>query len=115
MASTTSSPRCHGSVVSIASAAGLVGVARQTDYSAGKWAAVGFTESLRQELRADGHPVHTLAVCPYYIDTGMFAGRGPDSPPTSPGAPHPAPPGVLGRGGEADPSAAGEGRQHVHE
>lgn len=66
--------RGHGSVVTIASAAGLVGVARQTDYSASKWAAVGFTESLRNELRADGHPIHTLAVCPFYIDTGMFAG-----------------------------------------
>jgi all-trans-retinol dehydrogenase (NAD+) len=66
--------RGHGSVVTIASAAGLVGVARQTDYSASKWAAVGFTESLRNELRADGHPINTLAVCPFYIDTGMFAG-----------------------------------------
>ncbi|OMH35141.1 SDR family oxidoreductase [Tersicoccus sp. Bi-70] len=66
--------RRRGTVVTIASAAGLVGVARQTDYSASKWAAVGFTESLRNELRADGHPVATLTVCPYYIDTGMFAG-----------------------------------------
>ncbi len=66
--------RGHGSIVTIASAAGLVGVSRQTDYSASKWAAVGFTESLRNELRADGHPIHTLAVCPFYIDTGMFAG-----------------------------------------
>ncbi|MEH0111073.1 SDR family oxidoreductase [Tersicoccus sp. MR15.9] len=66
--------RGRGTVVTIASAAGLVGVARQTDYSASKWAAVGFTESLRNELRADGHPVGTLTVCPYYIDTGMFAG-----------------------------------------
>jgi all-trans-retinol dehydrogenase (NAD+) len=66
--------RGHGSVVTIASAAGLVGVARQTDYSASKWAAIGFTESLRNELRVDGHPIHALAVCPFYIDTGMFAG-----------------------------------------
>lgn len=66
--------RGHGSVVTIASAAGLVGVARQTDYSASKWAAVGFMESLRNELRADGHRINTLTVCPFYIDTGMFAG-----------------------------------------
>ena len=44
--------RDRGAVVTIASAAGLTGVARQTDYSASKWAAVGFTESLRSELRA---------------------------------------------------------------
>lgn len=66
--------RDRGSVVTIASAAGLTGVARQTDYSASKWAAVGFTESLRGELRADGSHVRTLAVCPFYINTGMFAG-----------------------------------------
>ncbi len=66
--------RGRGKVVTIASAAGLIGVAKQTDYSASKWAAIGFTESLRAELRADGAPVSTLVVAPYYIDTGMFEG-----------------------------------------
>ena len=66
--------RDRGTVVTIASAAGLVGVARQTDYSASKWAAIGFTESLRAELRGSGSAVRTLVVAPYYIDTGMFAG-----------------------------------------
>jgi all-trans-retinol dehydrogenase (NAD+) len=66
--------RGRGTVVTVASAAGLVGVARQTDYSASKWAAVGFTESLRGELRQAGTGVRTLVVCPYYIDTGMFDG-----------------------------------------
>ena len=66
--------RDRGSVVTIASAAGLTGVARQTDYSASKWAAVGFTESLRSELRAEDSRVGTLAFCPYYINTGMFDG-----------------------------------------
>ncbi|MGM7667079.1 SDR family oxidoreductase [Microbacterium sp. A93] len=66
--------RGRGAVVTVASAAGWTGVARQTDYSASKWAAIGFTESLRHELRADGHPINTLVVCPYYIDTGMFDG-----------------------------------------
>lgn len=66
--------RTRGTVVTIASAAGLVGVARQTDYSASKFAAFGFTESLRAELRASRSAVRTLVVCPYYIDTGMFEG-----------------------------------------
>src|SRR5690625_5771660 len=61
--------RDRGAVVTIASAAGLTGVARQTDYSASKWAAVGFTESLRSELRAEGSRVGTLVVCPFYINT----------------------------------------------
>ena len=66
--------RNRGTVVTIASAAGLVGVARQTDYSASKFAAFGFTESLRAELAAERSRVGTLVVCPYYINTGMFAG-----------------------------------------
>ena len=66
--------RDRGAVVNIASAAGLTGVARQTDYSASKWATVGFTESLRSELRAEGSSVGTLVVCPFYINTGMFDG-----------------------------------------
>ncbi len=66
--------RDSGVVVTLASAAGLVGVARQTDYSASKHAAVGFAESLRAELRRAGSGVRSLVVCPYYVDTGMFAG-----------------------------------------
>ncbi len=63
-----------GTVVTVASAAGLIGVAKQTDYSASKFAAVGFTESLRAELKKRHSKVATLLVCPYYIDTGMFEG-----------------------------------------
>ncbi|MDJ1370514.1 SDR family oxidoreductase [Gulosibacter molinativorax] len=66
--------RKRGTVVTISSAAGLVGVAKQTDYSASKFAVFGFTESLRQELRKERTRVRTLTVCPYYIDTGMFEG-----------------------------------------
>ncbi len=63
-----------GHVVTMASAAGLVGVARQTDYSASKHAAVGFDESLRAELHRIAPRVRTTVVCPYYVDTGMFEG-----------------------------------------
>lgn len=66
--------RGRGTVVTIASAAGLLGVARQTDYAASKAAAIGFTESLRAELRDAGSKVRTLVFMPYYIDTGMFEG-----------------------------------------
>lgn len=66
--------RDRGMIVNIASAAGIVGVARQTDYAASKFAAVGFTESLRAELRAEDSGVQTMIVCPYYISTGMFDG-----------------------------------------
>jgi len=63
-----------GSVTVIASAASLTGVARQTDYAASKWAAHGFTESLRAEMRHQGHNIHTLSVHPFYVATGMFNG-----------------------------------------
>jgi all-trans-retinol dehydrogenase (NAD+) len=66
--------RGRGHVVTIASAAGLVGTARLVDYCASKHAAVGFDEALRLELKRLGAPVRTTIVCPYYIDTGMFAG-----------------------------------------
>lgn len=66
--------RDRGHVVTIASAAGFVSTAGQTDYSASKRAAVGFDESLRQELRQVAPRVRTTVVCPYYIDTGMFEG-----------------------------------------
>jgi all-trans-retinol dehydrogenase (NAD+) len=64
----------RGHVVTIASAAGLGGTSRLTDYCASKFAAVGFDESLRLELKRLGHPIRTTVVCPWYIDTGMFQG-----------------------------------------
>jgi len=64
----------RGHLVTVASAAGLSGTSRLTDYCASKFAAVGFDESLRLELKRLGHPVRTTVVCPYYIDTGMFRG-----------------------------------------
>jgi all-trans-retinol dehydrogenase (NAD+) len=66
--------RGSGHLVTVASAAGLIGTARETDYAASKFAAVGFAEALRQELRHGAPGVKTTVVCPYYIDTGMFEG-----------------------------------------
>lgn len=66
--------RNRGHIVTIASAAGLVGTARLTDYCSSKFAAVGFDDSLRLELDRLGLNVHTTVVCPFYISTGMFAG-----------------------------------------
>jgi all-trans-retinol dehydrogenase (NAD+) len=66
--------RGSGHLVTVASAAGLIGTARETDYAASKFAAVGFNESLRQELRHGSPGVRTTVICPFYIDTGMFKG-----------------------------------------
>ncbi|XP_072944947.1 short-chain dehydrogenase/reductase family 16C member 6 [Epargyreus clarus] len=67
-----------GHIVTVGSVAGLLGTYRCTDYSATKFATVGFHESLFTELRAHGHTtIHATLVCPYYINTGMFDGVTP--------------------------------------
>jgi all-trans-retinol dehydrogenase (NAD+) len=66
--------RNSGHVVTLSSASALIGVARLSDYSASKWAAMSFDESLRFELKKMGSQVRTTVVCPYYVDTGMFKG-----------------------------------------
>lgn len=67
--------RQAGHIVTIASAAGLIGVPNMTDYCASKAAAIGFDDALRVELKHLGYPhIRTTVVCPYYISTGMFAG-----------------------------------------
>lgn len=66
--------RNYGHIVTIASAAGTIGPAKMTDYAGSKWAARGFMESLRNELKKMGSDVKTLCVNPFYIDTGMFEG-----------------------------------------
>lgn len=66
--------RGSGHIVTISSAGGLIGVPGQADYGATKFAAFGFDESLRNELRRSAPGVITTIVCPFYIDTGMFAG-----------------------------------------
>ena len=63
-----------GHLVTIASAAGIVGVAGLADYSASKFACFGLDEALRSEFRKRRQRIHTTVVCPYYINTGMFAG-----------------------------------------
>ncbi|CAH0725682.1 unnamed protein product, partial [Brenthis ino] len=67
-----------GHIVTMGSVAGLLGTYRCTDYSATKFATVGFHESLFTELRAHGHnTIHATLVCPSYINTGMFDGVTP--------------------------------------
>ncbi|XP_064298752.1 epidermal retinol dehydrogenase 2 isoform X1 [Phalacrocorax carbo] len=65
----------HGHLVSIASIAGLMGFSRCSDYSASKFAAVGFAESIDCEMRdLQKTGVKTTIVCPCLINTGMFDG-----------------------------------------
>ncbi|MEM7581831.1 MAG: SDR family oxidoreductase [Acidobacteriota bacterium] len=70
------SPRGH--LVFIASASGYVGLPKGSTYASSKWAAIGFAESIRAELKQLGHrQVGVTTVCPTYINTGMFEGAEP--------------------------------------
>ncbi|CAH2229974.1 jg14044 [Pararge aegeria aegeria] len=64
----------EGHIVTIASMAGHVGVAKLVDYCSSKSAACGFDEALRLELEVKGvKGVNTSLICPYFIRaTGMF-------------------------------------------
>ncbi len=66
--------RNSGHIVTIASAAGIIGVKKLSDYCAAKFAVFGFTESLRMEFKMDNIDIKTTIVAPFYIDTGMFKG-----------------------------------------
>jgi all-trans-retinol dehydrogenase (NAD+) len=70
-------PQAH--LVNIASASGFIGLPFGSTYASSKWAVIGFSESVRQELLTDGHKhVKVTTVCPSYIATGMFEGvKGP--------------------------------------
>ena len=65
----------RGHIVTIASMAGHAGLRYLTDYCSSKFAAVGTHEALRAELMCKGITgVHLTCICPYFINTGMFAG-----------------------------------------
>jgi all-trans-retinol dehydrogenase (NAD+) len=65
----------EGHMVNIASAGGLLGVPYITDYCASKFAVIGLTESLRQEIKLLGlKNINFSYVCPNTVNTGMFDG-----------------------------------------
>jgi short-subunit dehydrogenase len=66
-------PEAH--LIDISSASGFVGLPYGSSYASSKWAVIGFSESIRAELKVMGHKhVRSTIVCPSYIGTGMFEG-----------------------------------------
>lgn len=63
-----------GAICNIASSAGLISNPRMAVYAASKWALIGWSDSLRLEMKQLHKQVGVTTVTPYYIDTGMFDG-----------------------------------------
>jgi NAD(P)-dependent dehydrogenase (short-subunit alcohol dehydrogenase family) len=60
-----------GHVINVSSVLGLFSVPGQAAYNAAKFAVRGFTEALRQEMMAAGHPVKVTTVHPGGIKTAI--------------------------------------------
>lgn len=62
-------------MLNLASAAGFTPNPRMAVYAASKWAVIGWSDSVRLELKQAGlDHVKVTTVCPYYVRTGMFDG-----------------------------------------
>jgi len=66
--------RNSGHICNITSSAGLISNPRMSVYVASKWAATGWSDSLRIELQQMKRQIGVTTVTPYYISTGMFEG-----------------------------------------
>ena len=64
----------HGHVCNIASAAGMLANPRMSVYAASKWAMIGWSDSVRIELKQMRSKVRFSTIAPYFINTGMFDG-----------------------------------------
>ncbi|GAA3545529.1 SDR family oxidoreductase [Nocardioides daeguensis] len=64
--------RGHGHIINVASAVGRVALAHGATYSASKFAVVGFSEALRQELAPQG--IEVSMVLPTVVRTELAAG-----------------------------------------
>jgi short-subunit dehydrogenase len=65
----------EGHLINIASAAGMIANPRMSVYAGSKWAVIGWSDSVRLEMKQMGHKnVQVTTVTPSYINTGMFDG-----------------------------------------
>lgn len=63
-----------GHVCNIASAAGMISNPRMSVYVASKWGIIGWSDSVRIELKQMKSKVRFTTIAPYFINTGMFDG-----------------------------------------
>lgn len=63
-----------GHICNIASSAGLISNPGMSVYAASKWSVIGWSDSVRLEMKKLKKDVGITTVTPYYINTGMFDG-----------------------------------------
>jgi len=61
-------------IVNYASAGGILALPNIAAYCASKFGVVGFSDSLRQEMKKQGLNIGVTVVCPNTVNTGMFRG-----------------------------------------
>ena len=66
--------RNSGHICNIASSGGLISNPKMSVYVASKWSVIGWSDSLRIELKQMNKNIDITTVMPYYINTGMFDG-----------------------------------------
>jgi hypothetical protein len=66
--------RNSGHICNIASSGGLISNPKMSVYAASKWALIGWSDSLRLEMKQQNKNLHVTTIMPYYINTGMFDG-----------------------------------------
>ena len=66
--------RNSGHICNIASSGGLISNPKMSVYAASKWAVIGWSDSLRLEMKQMKKEVNVTTIMPYYINTGMFDG-----------------------------------------
>lgn len=71
-----------GLVINMASMAGHLPAPFMASYAASKFAVVGFTRALREELRLSGSLARVCLVCPGFVDTPIMSQPGAPFPPS---------------------------------
>ena len=63
-----------GHICNIASSGGLISNPKMSVYVASKWSLIGWSDSLRLEMKLLKKNINVTTIMPYYINTGMFDG-----------------------------------------
>lgn len=63
-----------GHICNIASSGGIVSNPKMSVYAASKWSVIGWSDSLRLEMKQLDKNINITTVMPYFINTGMFDG-----------------------------------------